>query len=161
MADSLFQAFLITPPHGKWTYGLGMKLIFPTGGKNLEIGDAKYQILPSWAFKYDLSGWSNGAYIGAILREAWSFAGDPSAPRINQTYIQPFFNINLPDDWFINSSPELFYDWGSHHWFIPFDLMIGRMFGKNIVVSLEYETAIVQDYPSYSQQLEFRIGVFF
>jgi hypothetical protein len=161
MGDSLFQFFIITPTFDKWAFALGSKFIFPTAGKNLEIGDGKYQILPSCAFKYDLSDWSEGAYAGIIFRQAWSYAGHPSAPRINQTFIQPFFNLNLPHDWFLNSSPEMFYDWRSQHWFIPFDLMIGKLFQKKYVVSLEYEAAIVEDYPNYSQQLEFRLGAFF
>lgn len=161
MGDSLFQCILITPTYGKWTYGAGAKVIFPTGGRNLEIGDGKYQILPSFAFKYSLENWSEGSYLGVLFRQAFSFAGYRSAPRICETYIQPFFNLNLPYQWFINSSPEMFFDWVKRHWFIPFDLMIGKMITKSIVVSLEYEAAIVRDYPDYNQQLEFRIGFFF
>lgn len=161
MGDSLLQLFLITPTYGKWTYAIGVKEIFPTGGKNLEIGDGKYQTLPSLAFRYDLSSWSEGAYVGAIIRQAWSTGGYASAPPIRQTFIQPFFNLNLPCGWFLNSSPEMFYDWKSRHWFVPFDLMIGKLFSKKLVVSLEYESAIVYDYPEYRQQVEFRVGVFF
>jgi hypothetical protein len=126
MSDSLLQLFLISPTYGKWAFALGVKGIFPTGGKNLEIGDGKYQALPSLAFRYNLSYWKWGAYVGAIIRQAWSYAGYASAPAIKQTFIQPFFNLNLPCQWFINSSPELFYDWPSRHWFIPFDFMIGK-----------------------------------
>lgn len=161
MGDSLFQIFFITPAKNKWTFALGSKFIFPTAGRNLEIGDGKYQILPSAAMKYDLSDWSDGAYAGILFRQAWSYAGHPSAPRINQTFIQPFFNLNLPNAWFLNSSPELFYDWRTQHWFIPFDLMIGKLIHEKYVVSLEYEAAIVDDYPNYTQQIEFRIGAFF
>lgn len=161
MADSLFQAFFITPTYDKWTFGVGAKAIFPTGGKNLSIGQGKYQILPSVAFKYDLSELSAGTYVGSIVRHAWSVAGYGSAPFISQTYIQPFFNFNLPSDWFLNSSPEMIYNWITGDWFVPFDLMIGKMVTKKIVLSLEYETALVYDYPKYRTQLEFRIGVFF
>lgn len=161
MGDSLFQAFIITPDFKKWAFAIGTKVIFPTAGKNLEIGDGKYQFLPSCAFRFDLSEWNKGGYCGAIFREALGYIGYSSAPKIIQTYIQPFFNINLPRQFFLNSSPEIFYDWGSHHWFIPFDLMIGKMITKSCVISLEYETAIVDKYPNYQQQLEFRVGIFF
>lgn len=159
--DSLLQIFLITPSFYKWKYAVGTKFIFPTGGVNLEIGDGKYQLLPSFAFRYDLNDWVPGSYLGAIFRYAFDYAGYKVDPHISQAYIQPFFNLNLPDGWFLNSSPEMFYDFPTHHWFIPFDLMIGKMLGKKYIVSIEYECAIIDDYPEYSQQVEFRVGYFF
>lgn len=161
MGDSLFQFFLITPTFGKWTFAAGAKFIFPTAGDNLEIGNGKYQALPSVAFKYDLSDWMEQSYWGVIFRHDFSYAGYSNASQIIETYIQPFINIDLPDNWFLNSSPEMFYDWKKREWFIPFDLMVGKMIGKNIVISLEYKSAIVEEYPSFSQELEFRIGFFF
>lgn len=161
MGDSLFQIFLITPDYNRWTFGIGAKAIFPTGGKNLAIGDGKYRILPSFAFKYDLHNVSEGSYVGAILRQDWSYAGYASVPKVLRSYIQPSFNWNLPLGWFINSAPEIIYNGYTHRWFVPFDLMIGKMITSKLVVSLEYETALVYAYPQYRSQLEFRLGFFF
>lgn len=161
MADSLLQIFAIAPAIEKWTFAIGLKEIFPTGGKQTEIGSGKFQIMPSFAFKYDMGDWSDGAYAGAILRHAWSCGGYSNASRISRTYIQPTLNINLADQWFLNFSPEMYYDWVHSQWFIPFDLMVGKMLSKKCVVSLEYENAIVDDSPSFDQELEFRIGFFF
>lgn len=160
-ADSLFQALLITPSHDKWTGALGAKIIFPTGGNNLQIGDAKYQLLPTLAIKYDLDDWSPGAYIGLLIRHAFNVGGYKSAPYISQTFIQPFFNLNFPKDWFLSWSPEMIYNWRIKGWFIPTDIMIGKMVTKKIVVSIEYENAIVYEFRQYTQQIEFRVGFFF
>lgn len=161
LGDSLLQALLITPVYGKWTFAVGAKVIFPTAGDNLEVGDGKYQMLPSVAFRYGLGNWVPGAYCGVLLRHDFSVGGYKSAPAISQTFIQPFFNLDLPHRWFINSSPEMIYNWKINAWFIPFDLMVGKMIRKNIVASIEYESAIVNDYAQYRQQVEFRIGYFF
>ena len=161
VADSLFQALVITPNYGKWTYGFGAKFIFPTAGDNLEIGMGKYQVLPTVAFRYMMDEWIDGSYVGLLVRQDFDVGGYASAPTVNQTFIQPFINIPLPNNWFIYSSPEMIYNWESSQWFIPFDLMVGKMITERIVLSLEYESGIVQGYPKYSQELEFRIGYFF
>lgn len=161
MGDSLAQAFIITPDFGPWCYAVGLKMIFPTAGKNLEIGNGKYQFLPSVAFRRDWDELSHGSYFGAIFRHDWSIAGYSIARRISETYIQPFVNISLPCQWFLNSSPEMFYDWLTHKWFVPLDLMIGKMLNPKTVLSLEYEYGLVYGYKKYRHQLEFRIGIFF
>ena len=48
--------------------------------------------------------------------------------------------------------------------FIPLDIMIGKMLTPKIVVSLEYEYGIVYTvykYKQYKDQIEFRIGYFY
>lgn len=159
--DSLLQVICIPPSIGKWKYAFGVKMIFPTAADNLQIGNGKYQVLPSAGCRYDLGEWSEGAYAGLIVRHAFSVAGYRSAPYIAKTYIEPFFNINLPDQWFITFSPEIIYNWRIHAWFIPFDMMIGKMLDEKTILSLEYQNAIVYDYKHFKQSLELRIGYFY
>lgn len=159
--DSLLQILFVPPSWGNWTCAFGFKSIYPTAGDNLQIGDGKYEIWPSAGFKYDLSDWSNGAYFGLILRQAYNVAGYRSAHYVCKTYIEPFFNLNLSNQWFINISPELIYNWRIESWFVPFDLMVGKMINERLIISLEYETAIVYGYKQFTQSLEFRIGYFY
>lgn len=159
--DSLIQVIAVAPSIGLWTVAFGVKTIFPTAGDHLQIGDGKYQLLPSFGFKYDLKEWKKGAYVGLILRQAFDVAGYKSAPYICKTYIQPFLNIDLAGQWFVNFSPELIYNWRIKAWFVPFDVMVGKMITEKVIVSLEYETAIVYDYKRYTQSLEFRVGYFY
>lgn len=159
--DTLFQALAVTPAYGPWIFAFGSKFLFPSAGDNLEIGDGKYQILPTLAFGYDIDEWGEGSFWGLLVRHAFDVAGFASAPHINRTYIQPTINIMLPDNWFFTSSPELCYDWMVPGWFIPFDMTIGKMVTKRIVVSLEYEVALMYQYKQYRQLTEFRVGFFF
>lgn len=159
--DSLLQVIAIAPSIGKWTFAFGLKTIFPTAGNNLQIGDGKYQLLPSFGCKYDLGNLSKGAYAGLILRHASDVAGYKSAPYICQTFIQPFLNVELANQWFINFSPQLIYNWRIKGWFVPFDMMVGKMITEEIILSLEYQTALVYDYKQFTQSIEFRIGYFY
>lgn len=159
--DSLLQIIGILPTFEKWTGAFGLKTIFPTADDYLEIGDGKYQLLPTIGVKYDLGDWSPGAYLGVIVRYNFDVGGYRSAPYINRTYIQPFLNINLPNQWFINFSPEIVYNGRIKAWFVPFDIMVGTMMTKDLIVSLEYESAIVYDYRKYAQSLELRVGYFY
>lgn len=159
--DSLLQVICIAPPQRKWTIAAGIKLIFPTAADHLQIGDGKFQFLPSMGIKYDLGDWREGAYAGLIVRQAFSAAGYRSAHSIHKTFIQPFFNVNLADPWFLNFSPQLIYNWRIKKWFIPFDVMLGTMVQPDVVVSLEYQTALVYQYKQFTQSLECRIGYFY
>lgn len=161
IGDSLAQGFIVPPSIGNWTYAIGLQIIFPTAADYLQIGQGKLQLLPSFAFKYALTDWGEDCYWGLILRESTSICGYKSAPYVTQTYIQPFINITLPCNWFVNSSPEMRYNARTKRWFVPFDLMIGNMITPALVVSLEYESAIVYDYKNFTQELEFRIGFFY
>lgn len=161
MADSLFQVLFIPPPIKKITFAFGSRFIFPTAGDNLIIGQGKYQILPSFAFSYDLSEWNEGAYWGVLFQHAYDVGGYKSAPYINQTFIQPFLNINLTKKWFVNFSPQIVYNWRIEGWSVPFDMMLGVMLTKKIVLSAEYAYAFIDEYQLFRQELELRIGFFF
>lgn len=159
--DTLTQGFLIFPPGKKWTYAAGLQMIFPTAGDNLQIGQGKYQCLPSLAAKYDLSEWIKEAYVGVLFRYAFDVAGYSSAPHVSQLYVQPFWNFNLPGDLFLSFAPEIRYNWMDRGWFVPFDMMLGWMAHPRVVFSLEYQDAIVYDYRRYQQSLELRMGWFY
>ncbi len=161
LTDVLVQALVITPPIDKWTFGGGTQVLFPTDGGNTEIGDAKYELIPSVGVAYDLDDWSPGAYCGLTLRQSWSVGGYASAPLVSRTYIQPYFNVNLNRNWFINLSPEMRYNWETPGWFVPLDIMVGWMITPKILASIEYEYGLVTVYHRFSQEVEFRLGYFF
>lgn len=160
LGDILLQGLFITPTYGKWTYALGLRVLFPSA-KYEELGSGKYRLLPTVAVKYDLKDWVKGAWCALLVRQDFDVAGDKSRQSIQQTYVEPILNFDLPKGWFINFSPEMRYDWKSCHWFIPFDIMVGNVINKKWVLSLEYKNAIVNDFPQYKQEIEARIGYFF
>ena len=158
--DSLIQLFVIPPAMGSWKFGFGAKWVFPTANDHLQIGEGKYQMLPTCAFRYELDQ-SPGSFMGGLIRYGFSYAGYRSAPSISQLFLQPLLNLNFSHGWFINSSPEIIYNFVTKCWFIPLDLLIGKMIQKNTVLSLEYSYGIVNDYNQYQQQIEFRVGYFY
>ncbi len=161
LSDALLQGFLITPTAGKWTAALGTQVIFPTAPK-AQMGTGKFQLVPSAAVKYDLGGWIPRAWTALIVRHAVDVGqAQASRPSINQTIVQPFLNFDLPCEWFLTFSPEMRYDWQSADWHIPFNVEVGTMVTRRIVMSVEYNVAIEKNLPLYKQAVEFKVGYFF
>ena len=48
---------------------------------------------------------------GALVNNAWSYAGDEDAPDVNQLLLQPFINYNLPNGWSIGTAPIITANW--------------------------------------------------
>lgn len=161
LGDTLFQVLIVPPTWDLWTIAFGFKFMFPTAGNNLEIGDAVYQIMPTYAVGYDLPWIGPSSFCGLLVRHAFDVGGFHGAPRLNRTYIQPTLNVDLPARWFLTFSPELCYNWEVSGWFIPFDVTLGRMVTERLIMTLEYEVALMRVYKEYKQLVEFRVGFFF
>lgn len=160
--DTLIESFIVAPTYRNWTIGLGNRFVFPTAGPNLLVGDGKYELSPSFGVKYDFTPWyPRGAYLILLTRYNFDYTGYKSATHISKVFIQPMFNMNFAHGWFINSSPELIYNCMIRRWFIPIDLMIGKMITPKMVVSFEYSAALLNAFPQYKQQYELRVGLFF
>lgn len=78
-------------------------------------------------------------------------------------------NIALPDHWFFEFYPnsDIRYNFEEKRpgdkgrWFVPLDLMIGKMLNESTVVSVEISFPLLNDYQIYDFKTEFRIGFFF
>jgi len=159
-SEVLAEALFIAPAKDKWTYVVGAQYIPPSASHD-ELGTGRYQLVPSAGFKYDMSGWMKGAWFAMMARQAVDVAGYSGYSPINQTIIQPMFNINLPDQWFLTFAPECRYDWKKNKGFIPFDVTVGKMITKKIVMSAEYKSAINDDLPFFVNEFDVRVGFFF
>jgi hypothetical protein len=161
LSDALFQALLITPTAGNWTAAFGTQVIFPTATRT-QMGTGKFELVPSAAVKYDLGGRIPGFWTALLVRHAVD-VGEVQAnrPSVNQTIVQPFVNFDLPREWYLTFAPEMWYDWRAASWFIPFDVEVGKMLTRHVVMSVQYDVGIVKDLPLYKHQVEFRIGYFF
>lgn len=161
LGDVLVQALFISPPHGKATFGFGTQLIMPTGTQDQFTTD-KWQLAPSALAVYQLPEISRGSFVGVLVKDTFSFAGDDDRLNINVASIQPIFNWTLPDKWFLTFAPEAKFntkdDWKL---FLPFDVTIGKKISPTTVVSLQTDVALVDEFKQYDWQTEFRIGFFF
>jgi hypothetical protein len=161
VGDILTQFLVIAPPMGRGAVGFGTQVIFPTGTQD-QFGTGKYQLAPTVGGLYYPPGLPKGSFLGGLLRYQFDVGGDDDRREIDQLVIQPILNLNLPDRWFVTLAPEMRMNCRQDNdWFIPFDLTVGKMITKNIVLSVEYKQAIVNDFDMFDWELEFRIGFFF
>lgn len=68
--------------------------------------------------------------VGALVRNLWSFAGDSDRNRVNLFLLQPFFNYNFENGWYLTSTPGITANWNAkrsrNRWRVP----VGGGFGK-------------------------------
>jgi hypothetical protein len=161
VGDILVQALLVAPPCGKTAFAFGTQLIVPTGTED-QFTTGKWQLVPTAAVLVQIPKLSRGSFVGLLVRDTFSFAGDDSRAKINVASLQPLFNWALPSRWFMTFSPELKLD-TRQNWraFPPFDVTVGRKIDRSTVMSLQADVAVINELQQYDWQTEFRIGFFF
>ena len=68
---------------------------------------------------------------GFLINNLWSFAGDEDRANVNLMTLQPFFNYNLPEGWYLTTSPVITADWEANRdnrWTLPVGGGFGRVF---------------------------------
>jgi hypothetical protein len=165
IGDADIQAVLIKNINQRWAFGIGMRLVVPTGDELLGAG--KWQAMPIVGARLGLPEISEGSYFRPLLRYAASVAGDPTQRNIRNLQFAPTLKINLPDQWYVAlfPSPDIRVNYGdpivgqTGRWFVPFDVRVGRKFTNNIALSLEVGVPIVKDYPLYDFKTQLRLDV--
>ncbi len=69
--------------------------------------------------------------FGILGQNIWSFAGDGDRDDVNQMLVQYFVNYNLPNGWYLTSSPIITANWeadSDNTWTVPFGGGFGRLF---------------------------------
>lgn len=160
LGDLLLQAIYVREIDSRWAAGFGLRTYIPTATGDA-FGTGKLQLVPTLGVRASLPEISKGSYTGLVLRQYVSVAGPSSRKDINNFSIEPQFNFVLPGQWFLNTSPEMIYNFETEGWFVPLDLMVGRKFGESWIASVEYKYGLVTDYDSFNQCVEVRLGYFF
>jgi hypothetical protein len=68
---------------------------------------------------------------GVLINNLWSFAGNEDRPNVNAMTLQPFFNYNLPEGWYLTTSPLITANWeadSNNRWTLPIGGDVGRVF---------------------------------
>lgn len=109
---------------GRFIWGLGPTLTLPTATDSL-LGNGKWSAGPSGVALVMEGHW----VVGGLINNQWSFAGwgDQS---VNQMLIQPFVNYNLPDGWYLVTSPIITANWKADKAGDVWTLPLGGGFGK-------------------------------
>jgi len=98
-------------------WGVGPSVNIPTATSSV-IGSGKLSIGPGAVGLVTPKPW----VIGALVRQLFSIAGPQGRSDVNETLIQPFINYNLPEGWYLSSSPIITANWSapsSQQWTVP------------------------------------------
>jgi len=131
-ANVQYQGFLTPAKPGKVIWGLGPVLEMPTNTNDL--GPDKWSAGPAAVLLAMPGNW----VFGVLAQNLWSFAGSDRADEVNKFTVQYFINYNLPNGWFLTSSPIITADWteqSDNRWTVPVGGGIGKLtrFGKQPV----------------------------
>ncbi len=124
LGDVQYQGYLSPAKAGKVIWGVGPVLEFPTASED-ELGSEKWSAgVGVIALRMD------GPWVyGGLINNIWSYAGDGDRQHVNRMTLQPFVNYNLPEGWYLTSSPVITANWeadSNDAWTIP----VGGGFGR-------------------------------
>ena len=150
--------FLSPAKSGKIIWGVGPTTTLPTATDSV-LGTGMYSVGPS-AVALTIQGhW----VMGALANNQWSVGG--WGPRnLNNFLVQPFVNYNLPNGWYLTTSPIITADWNADHrdmWTVPVGGGIGKIIklGGELPLNLQlaaYDNVISPQYGA-DWQLRFQI----
>ena len=117
--------FFVPKLPGRWTVGFGPTLVLPTASRD-ELGSGQWGMGPAAVAVYTRGPW----VAGGLINQIWSVAGDSERRSVNQFLLQPFVNFNLPNGWYLVSSPIITANWqaSSDRWLVPIGAGVGRVF---------------------------------
>lgn len=117
-------AFFFSPAKpGAIIWGVGPQFWLPTA-TDKTLGVNQWGAGPSFVVLTNQEPW----VIGALINNVWA---GTSGQRVNQMLIQPFVNYNLPDGWYLTSSPIVTSNWlgpPGDQWTVPVGGGLGRLF---------------------------------
>jgi hypothetical protein len=126
LGDIFYQGFLSPVTTGNFSWGIGPAIVFPTATDRV-LGTGKWSIGPA-----AVGIWSVDRIVaGALINNVWSFAGAGDRQDVSALTLQPFFNYNLNDGWYINTAPIVTANWqaaAGNVWTVPIGGGFGRVF---------------------------------
>jgi hypothetical protein len=128
--------FFLSPAQpGHLIWGVGPTMTLPTA-TDRRLGSGKWSMGPAGVALAIQGPW----VYGALINNQWSFAGW-GEEKVNSMLLQPFVNYNLPDGWYLTSSPIVTANWtadrGRDVWTVPVGGGVGRLFRLGQILPLE------------------------
>src|SRR5262249_29998174 len=121
------QSFYFSPAAAtEFIWGVGPSFTLPTA-TDRSLGSGKFSIGPLAVGLVTSKPW----VVGTLVRQLWSVAGPSDRRDVNQTLLQPFVNYNLPEGWYLASSPIITANWAvasSQRWEVPVGGGVGKLF---------------------------------
>ena len=127
--------FLSPAKPGSLIWGVGPTMTLPTASDRL-LGSGKWSMGPAGVALTMQGPW----VIGALLNNQWSFAGWGDK-AVNAMLLQPIVNYNLPDGWYLTSSPIITANWKADRagdvWTVPLGGGVGKLSRLGQILPLE------------------------
>jgi hypothetical protein len=127
--------FLSPAKPGALIWGFGPTMTLPTA-TDRDLGSGKWSIGPAVVALTMHGHW----VYGALLNNQWSFAGWGDKP-VNTMLLQWFVNYNLPDGWYLTTSPIVTADWKADKagdvWTVPVGGGLGKLFRLGQILPLQ------------------------
>ena len=160
LGDINLSGFLSPVSEGKFTWGVGPSLSLRTATTD-RIGTQKWSAGPTAVGLVIAKPW----VAGVLVRHLWSFAGKSEREDVNQTLIQPFVNYNLPQGWYLVTSPIMTANWEAdkdNALLVP----VGGGFGRVFHVAGQAINANIQAYynavhPEFAPEASLRLQLTF
>lgn len=123
------QSMFISPAESDPIWGLGPVFLLPTATDDA-LGLDKWGVGPTGVVLKQSGHWT----YGALANHLWDVGGSGSS-QVNATFLQPFLAYNTPNAWTFTVNSESTYDWASHQWTVPVNLVVSHLvtFGKQPV----------------------------
>jgi len=125
MGDVAYQGFISPAKPGKFIWGVGPMVSFPTGAQRMT--SEKWSAGPSVVGLVMPGKW----VIGGLVSNIWSFAGDDDVSDVNAFSFQYFINYNMKGGWYLSMTPTITANWkadSDDRWTVPFGGGFGRVF---------------------------------
>jgi hypothetical protein len=118
------QSFFLSPqkPTNGWIWGVGPAFLWPTA-TDTALGSEKWGAGPTAVLLQQNSGWT----YGILANHIWSYAGSGDRSSVNSTFLQPFIAYQFPTHTTLTLNTESTFNWTSHQWTIPINLMVSQM----------------------------------
>ena len=156
LSDIVFTAFY--SPESKITWGIGPVLEIPTGGA--DRGTQKWSIGPSFVVLAQPGDWT----FGALINNAWSFAGKEEREDVNHMLLNLFLVRQLGEGWYVNSAPIITADWkadSGQQWVVPVGAGGGKlvMLGGKLPVNLQTQLYYNVIRPDFGPEWQWRFQI--
>lgn len=110
------------PTSGGVIWGVGPVFLLPTGTDDLLTGK-QWGAGPTGVALKQQGPWT----YGMLANHIWSVAGNDGRPKVNATFLQPFFSYTTPDAWTFTAQTESTYDWNGAQWSVPLIASVSKV----------------------------------
>ncbi|WP_243361762.1 hypothetical protein [Fundidesulfovibrio terrae] len=164
LGDITFTAFFSPAKSEGFLWGVGPAVVLPSATDPRLLGTGKWSLGPAAVALYS----GKKVVAGALFNNVWSVAGDPDRKNVSQMTLQPFFNYNFKDGWYLCSSPLITANWNASKaqdvWVLPLGGGLGKLFhaGKlpvNTQLTAYYNVARPREAADW--QLRFQLQLLF